>query len=270
VIAPGDLSVEYVRSLRDPARRAATGCFLVEGFRFVATAADREHAIEALVVAPALLPRGAAESLVRRRRQAGTPVLEVDADAFRSLSLLGEPQGIGAVVRQRWTERDALARPRRDALWLALAEVRSPGNLGTLLRTSAAVGATGLVCLAPAVDPHDPRVVRATMGAVLTQALCRATPAQLRAANRYGELFVVGAAPDAERDFRTISYRRPTVLVIGAERGGLTKEQRALCDAVVRIPMRGGTDSLNLAVAASVLLYEVYGQRHPARGRAGT
>jgi TrmH family RNA methyltransferase len=267
VLSADELDLDYVRSLREPARRASSGRFFIEGVRFLVTADEHRHELDALVVAPALLRSGVAEQIVRRRRLAGTPVLELDADAFRSISLLGEPQGVGAVLRQRWSARSVLAHPSRDALWLALDEVRSPGNLGTLLRTAAAVGATGLVCLAPAVDPHDPRVVRATMGAVLTQHLCRASPAELRDANRFGELFVVGASPDGDRDFRTISYRRPTLLVIGAERGGLSDPQRALCDAVVRLPMHAGTDSLNLAVAASVLLYEAYGQRHPARRR---
>jgi TrmH family RNA methyltransferase len=267
VLSAGELNVDYIRSLRDRAQRDASGRFFIEGVRFVVTAADQRHDLEALVVAPSLLRSAVAEMLVRRRRRDGTPVLELADDEFRSLSLLGEPQGVGAVVRQRWCGRDALADPRRDALWLALATVRSPGNFGSLVRTAEAVGASGVLCLSGDVDPYDPHAVRATMGSIFHLRFCRLAPAELRAANRYGELFIVGASPDADRDFRVVSYRRPVILMIGGERRGLSDDQRELCDALVRIPMRGRCDSLNLAVAASVLLYEVHGQRHPARRR---
>jgi TrmH family RNA methyltransferase len=266
-MSAGPPTVESVLALRDRAVRDATGRFFVEGVRFVITADREGHAIDALVVAPDLLHSAVAEQLVARRRRTGTPVLDVDDAQFRALSILGEPQGIGAVVRQRWVPPSALRDPHHNALWIAAGAVRSPGNLGTLLRTADAVGADGLLCLSPVVDPHDPRVVRATMGALFAQHVCRVSPAQLREANRYGALFVVGATPDADLDYRALSYRRPIVLMIGSERDGLRADERALCDAVVRIPMRPHCDSLNLAVAASLVLYEAYGQRHPARRR---
>ena len=267
MLSAAELDVDYIRGLRDRTQRERSGRFFIEGVRFIVVADEQRLDLEALIVAPAMLRSAVAETIVRRRRRSGVPVLEVEPDEFRALSLLGEPQGIGAVVRQRWDPASALADPRRDALWIALAAVRSPGNLGSLLRTCQAVGARGLLCLSPAVDPHDPHTVRATMGALLTQRLCRLSPAELRAANRYGQLFVVGASPDGERDYRTISYRRPIIVMVGSERTGLSDEQRALCDATVRIPMRPGCDSLNLAVATSLMLYEIYGQRHPARRR---
>jgi TrmH family RNA methyltransferase len=261
----GELGLDGVRALRERAERDRTGRFFVEGIRFVATADDSGHQLEGLVAAPSMLRSAVGQMILRRRKKSGVPVLSVSADEFRQLSLLGEPQGLGAVLRQKWSPARALVSPRRDALWVALEEVRSPGNLGTLLRTADAAGADGLVCLSSRVDPFDPTTVRATMGSLLTQKLCRATTAELRALNPHGELLVVGAAPDGERDFRSLSYRRPVILMLGSERHGLSQEQRRLCDAVVRIPMRGRCDSLNLAVAASLLLYEVFGQRHPAR-----
>src|SRR5262249_18453803 len=158
--------------------------------------------------------------------------------------------------RQRWSSSEALAHPGRDALWIALEHMRSPGNLGSLLRTCDAVGATGVVLTGDDVDPYDPTAVRATMGSLFSQRLVRASPEEIARLNRYGEYIVVGATPEATRDFRTLSYRRPVLLVLGSERSGLSETQRGLCDELVRIPMCGGCESLNLAVAASVLLYE--------------
>ena len=153
-----------------------------------------------------------------------------------------------------------------DACWIALETIRSPGNLGTILRTCEAVGAAGLILLRPrgaVIDPHDPDVVRASLGAVLSRRLVRATPSELRGWARRSDCVVVGATPKGSHDYRAVSYRRPVVLMLGDERKGLSPRQQALCDVTVRIPMAGRGDSLNVAVAAGVLLYEVQNQRHP-------
>jgi TrmH family RNA methyltransferase len=263
----GGWSLERVLALRLRAEREREGLFFVEGVRFLVTAMDAGMNVAALVVAPDLLASPVALRAVRRLRASGVPLLEVSPADFTRLSLLSEPQGVGAVLRERWSSVAALAHPRRDALWVALEHLRSPGNLGSLLRTCDAVGATGVVFTGDDVDPYDPSAVRATMGSLFRQRLLRATPEEIARVNRYGEYIVVGATPEAARDFRTLSYRRPALLVLGSERSGLSEAQRALCDELVRIPMCGSCDSLNLAVAASVLLYEAFGQRHPARCR---
>ena len=262
MLSAAKLDLDYVRSLRERRGRDQSGRCFVEGVRFVANAEDSGHEIEALVIARELLQSAIGQMIARRLRKR-IPILEISTEEFRRLSLLSEPQGIGAILRQRW--RGDLANPKRDALWIALSEVRSPGNLGSLLRTGDAVGMSGLICLSSLVDPFDPSAIRATMGSLLSVDFCRLSPSQLRAQNRHGEYFVVGAAPDGERDYRSISYRRPIILMLGGERKGLSEEQRRSCDALVKIPMRGRCDSLNLAVAGSLLLYEVFGQRNPAR-----
>jgi TrmH family RNA methyltransferase len=166
-------------------------------------------------------------------------------------------------VRQRWSRLDDAREPR--PLWLCVETVRSPGNLGSLLRTCAAAGASGLCATSQAIELHDPSVVRATMGALFRQRLVRASPEEVRRwADRNGAR-VVGASPEGRVDYRRLSYRAPTVLVLGGERKGLSDEQRAICDDLVHIPMQPGCDSLNLAVAGSLLVYEAWGQRHPVR-----
>jgi TrmH family RNA methyltransferase len=162
-----------------------------------------------------------------------------------------------AVVRQRWR---AIERLEKGDLWLAVESVRSPGNLGTLLRTSLAVGARGLFVLGDA-DPFDPACVRATMGALESLVLARVTREGLVRLVREARGRLVGAAPQARVDFRAAAYGGTTVVVLGSERSGLTDQTRGACDTLVRIPMAFGVDSLNLAVAGSVLLYEALRQR---------
>jgi TrmH family RNA methyltransferase len=261
------VSLDYVRSLRERAIRDRDGLVYVEGVRFLATAVDAGVPVEAVVVAPARLESPLGRTLAARLKRRGVPELRLDDAAFTSLSLLDEPQGIGAVVRQRWSRLDAADADDRDGLWVALDELHKPGNLGSLMRTCDAVNARGLILLGGAVDPYDATVVRATMGSIFAQRLVRTSPASLRRWNRYGGHVIVGAGLEGSCDYRAISYRRPVILMIGGERKGLSPVQSQLCDVVVRIPMKGRCDSLNLAAAGAVMLYEIFGQRHPVRRR---
>ena len=139
-----------------------------------------------------------------------------------------------------------------------LSQVRSPGNLGSLLRTSAAIGAGGFILLGQQIDPYEPGLVRATMGALFKQTLVRTNIEHFRRWIQTHRPAVIGASPDGVVEYDQVRYTRPTVLLLGHERSGLTAEQRALCEQIVRIPMVGDTDSLNLAVAGSLLLYAVF------------
>lgn len=204
--------------------------------------------------------------MVRRLRSAGTPTLEVDSATFRDLSQAPEAQGVIAVLPTRW--QSLPERIGRQDLWLAVDTIRSPGNVGTLLRAGEAAGAQGLMVFDPRAtgpDPHDPMVLRATMGALFAMRLVRTCHQSFRKWARRYELTVVGATGESSTDYRAITYRRPTVLMLGDERSGLSEAQRATCDATVRIPMHGRGDSLNVAMAGTILLFEARNQRHPLR-----
>jgi TrmH family RNA methyltransferase len=147
-----------------------------------------------------------------------------------------------------------------------LEAVRSEGNLGSLIRTSEAISGAGFILVGPRIDPFAPAVVRASMGALFRQTLIRTNERSLRNWARRHRCRVIGASPDGSADLHRFDYPRPTILVLGEERRGLTPLQRDLCSDLVRIPMVGAADSLNLAVAGSLLLYEVYRARSVRRG----
>ncbi|MGH2504311.1 MAG: TrmH family RNA methyltransferase, partial [Ktedonobacterales bacterium] len=233
---------------------------LAEGIRLVAQALTVGAPIQELIVAPELLTSDFARRLVERSQAAGPPCLIVTPDAFLSLPVREHSQGLAAVVGQRWAQL-AEIRPTCDARWVALNEAQDPGNLGSILRTSDAVGAEGVILLGPSTDPHDPTAVRASMGAIFTQRLVRASFAEfVRWASVHG-CAVVGAAGDATADYHVYRYPAPLALLMGSEQHGLTAEQQAACDHVVSIPMLGGSYSLNLAVATSIILYEAFNQQ---------
>jgi RNA methyltransferase, TrmH family len=219
------------------------------------TAVDHGHTFDTLLYSERLLTAPIARKFVRRLKRAGVPFANVSPEQFRAVSQAERASGVGAVLHQR-VQRIQQIVPGDHPCWVALTHVRAPGNLGTLLRTSAAVGGAGLILLG-GIDPFDSAVARASMGALFQQQLVRASIEQLRQwVDRHG-LLVVGASPDGTLAYDDVPYTRPTVLMLGAERSGLSQEQRALCRHIVRIPMVSEADSLNLGVAGGLLMYAV-------------
>ncbi len=262
--------VKQIRKLYERKTRQESGLFLAEGLRIVAEAADEGAAIETLIVAPELLKNEFGQHFVADQQAKGLPVLEVSADVFRRISLKEGPQGLAAVVRQKWTAlQDACVQEScinegetwRSGTWVALDSVADPGNLGTILRTHDAVGGRGVILLDQSTDPYDPSAARASMGALFSQQLVRASFAEFADWKRQTGVPLVGTSDKAEADYHAYRYPNPLVVLMGSERQGLKEQHLRLCDAVVSIPMQGKSDSLNLAVATAVVLYEIFNQR---------
>jgi TrmH family RNA methyltransferase len=261
-------TLDEIRRLQaDRAHRDARRTFFVEGVRSVVQAIESGFHIETLVYSEKLLIVPFARRLVRDRSRSGTPTLHVSPEAFRQVSATPRASGLGAIVAQRWLPLHS-ASPRAGLCWVVLDAVRSEGNLGSLIRTSEAIGGAGFIVVGPRTDPFDPAVVRASMGALFGQTLIRTNDRSFRNWVRRHRCRVIGASPDGSADLHRFDYPRPTILVLGEERRGLTPLQRELCSDLVRIPMVGTADSLNLAVAGSLLLYEVYRARSVRRGRS--
>lgn len=252
--------IKRVQRLHTREERERTGLFYIEGMRFVAQALHHHAHLEHLVVCRELLTHPFAQWLVREQKKRGTPVLEVSRAVMERLSQVVDSQGLGTVIRQRWLRLDQV-KPRNELCWIAVETIRSPGNLGTILRTSDAVGGAGLLLLGDATDPYDPGTVRATMGAMFNQRFVRTSKEELAHWKRRKQYLLVGTSPTAPREYQEVMYHMPTILLIGEERKGLSAELQAMCDLMVRIPMVGESDSLNVAMATGVMLYEVFNQR---------
>jgi TrmH family RNA methyltransferase len=156
-------------------------------------------------------------------------------------------------------EPPAAAKASRAQLWLALEEVRDPGNLGTILRTVDAVGAAGVILVGTGCDPYSRECVRATMGSVFAVPIAKATREAFLGWVGGWPGDVVGTHLDAREDFRKVAYRAPALLVMGSEGPGLSEAVARACTLRVKIPMAGGLDSLNLAVATALMLYQIRG-----------
>lgn len=251
---PANPHIKQVRQLRQRKVRDETGLFVVEGIRHVGEAAQAGAPIEYLCYAPALLKSAFALELVRAQAARGRRCYALAPEVFRSIADKENPQGLLAVVRRSRAGLQDL-RPETHPWLVALVDAQDPGNVGAVLRTIDAVGADGLILLEGGADPTHPNAVRASLGALFWKPVVSASFADFVAWARAGGYGLYGSSAKGATDYRAARYPRPLVLLLGSEREGLTPDQAAACDVIVRLPMTGRVTSLNLAVAAGVLLY---------------
>jgi len=250
--------VKDLRQLRSRQGREKTKTCYIEGNRIVAQAVQAEVQVERVVIAPDIITNQQVWDTVSALENAGVPVLKLSTKSFDSISFKSNPHGIGMVIKPRLHELKDIQPDLLDFAWVALDKVGNPGNLGAIFRTCDAVGVKGVILLDDTVDPYHPDAVKASMGAIFSLSIVRCTfPEFVEWKNDMGYQ-VVGTSGEAEESYRSLNYPNPFILMMGSERLGLSEEKQKVCDQIVRIPMVGKSDSLNLAVAASLILYEAF------------
>ena len=250
-------SVKLIRSLDMRKSRRETGLFVAEGISLLVTARENGWKPEMLVVGPGARDNVVARSLLDWAIEAGAECLDVSAAVLEKLAAKDNPQVVMGVFRQRWTEAPVPAELTREAAWLALEGVRDPGNLGTIIRTVDAVGGNGVILVGQTCDPYSKEAVRASMGSIFAVPLVRHEAPAFETLVQKWPGDVIGTHLEATRDFRKGSWRQPSLLVMGSEGAGLSSAMARSCSALVKIPMAGRLDSLNLAVATALVLYEI-------------
>jgi TrmH family RNA methyltransferase len=248
--------VKEIRGLALAKNRKESGLFLAEGLKLVADAAEAGWTLRTLVHASAAAHQPLVQKLAATAQARGGSVIAVSEAVLEKISRRDNPQTVLGVFEQRVTAVDAI-RPRGDEVWVALEAVRDPGNLGTIVRTADAVGAKGVILVGSTVDPFSVEAVRATMGSIFAVPLARATIADFAKLARRWPGPVVGTHLSGKADYRHVDYRGPVLLVMGGEQSGLTADAAGLCKTLVKIPMVGKADSLNLAIATAVMLFEI-------------
>lgn len=241
---------------------------MVHGIQPVRQAAEAGVAIETLVVAESLLHADSARAWVAAQEAAGVPVARLSGELFTRISEREGPTGLAAVLTVSEPDAESCSVPDGPATWLAVEELGNPGNLGTILRTADATGTAGVLLVGPTADLWDPATIKASMGAAFSVPVARlATTADLRAwAARHGVAIATTAAR-APQSLWQVSFPERVVVLLGSEQQGLDDATLASGDLAVNIPMVGTAESLNVAQAATVLLYEVWRQRSVQRGQ---
>ena len=236
---------------------------VAEGIHLTAEALAAGAALERAVIAPSLLEGAEGRALVDDLRERGVPLFEVDDPVMEGLQDARTPQPVLVVVR-RGDVSLAHAVPGRPgvALVAVAAGVQDPGNLGSVLRSADAAGATGFVALGPSADLFHPRAVRASMGAIFRLPCAREeAPGPLLAHLRALGITTLAAHPAAELLYDLCDLRAPVALFFGGEGSGLPADLSGRLDAAVKIAMRPGVESLSVGSAAAVLLFEAARQR---------
>ncbi len=249
-------TVKAIRSLREKKHRKSTGRFLAEGLRLLTDARESGHLPETLVLSDARDPHPLLVKLESAVEAAGGEVIETTPDILAKITGKDNPQAVAGVYAEFDTSLADIDRARAD-IWLVAQALRDPGNLGTMLRTGDAIGAGGLILIDDCADPFSVEAVRASMGAVFTQKIAQARWEEFLPWLRSGPAQLVAASLRDAQPYRDAPYAAPCFVLVGNESRGLPEEYEMACDLRVTMPMKGRADSLNAAVAAAVLGYEV-------------
>jgi RNA methyltransferase, TrmH family len=253
--------IKQARALRQKKARSESGLFLVEGIHHVGEAVSAGWDPQSVLYAPDLLKSEFARGLIDRLSDKAQPI---SAQVMESLADRENPQGIIAVVQQKEITLDSFLLPPPSlskAKYVALVSPQDPGNVGTILRTMDAVGADALFLLDAlngmrgSVELYHPTVIRSSMGTIFWKPVIQASFEEFLAWAQRGNYQLIGTSAHGDVEYQTFIPNPPWVLILGNEQKGLSDEQTRACDVTVSLPMKGRVSSLNLAVAAGVLLY---------------
>lgn len=251
--------VKRVKALRDKKARRLEGLFLAEGLRILTEALEAGRAPHMLWFAPESARHPLVQNLILATKAAGGEVFVTSPDILSKLSGKDNPGAVLGVYEERWTALADVDRTKSD-IWIVAERLRDPGNLGTILRTGDAVGAGGLILIDDCTDPFSVEAVRASMGALFTQVISKASWPEFIDWLRQGPGQLIGTSLNTDQDYQAPQYAPPAFLLVGNESQGLPEAYEADCDLLVKMPMMGKADSLNAAVATSVMAYEVLNQ----------
>ena len=256
VTAFSNATVKLLRALRDKKARRAERMFLAEGLRILAEARDSGRLPRILAFADEGARHPLAQAIIAETEAAGGDAIRTSADILTKMSGKDNAPLLVGAFDQPGLELAAVERSKSD-LWIVAQELRDPGNIGTILRTGDAVGAGGLILVDDCADPFSVEAVRASMGAIVTQRIAAARWNDFLPWLRSGPGQLVGTSLKTDRDYLEARYEAPCFLLIGNEQQGLPADYEAECDTLVKIPMAGRADSLNAAMAAAVMAFQV-------------
>lgn len=252
--------VKQVVRLKDRRDRDETKQFIIEGYREIKRALDHNIELEALLVCPDLFLGINEEDLIELAGEKGADVFETTKQVFHKISYRDRPDGLVAIANQMNYGLESL--PLSKNPFFVIAEsIEKPGNLGTILRSADAANVDGVIVCDRCTDIYNPNVVRASVGTLFTRPVVEATSDEMMEWLKKHSIPIVAATPHAEAFFTKVDLSGPIAIVVGTEQIGLTDQWMDMADIKVRIPMLGSADSLNVATATTLLLYEVLRQR---------
>ncbi len=250
--------------LTDRKERNETGLFLIEGYRELKRASDGKVQMLTLFMCPSLFLGSNEQALIQQIRLSGAQIIQCSEPVFRKLSYRDRPDGLVAIAHQMRLSLEHLKGllSQNRAPFLVVAEaIEKPGNLGTILRSADAAGVDAVIVCDRCTDIYNPNVVRASVGTLFTLPVIEAVGTEVLSWLKAQGIKVVAATPSAQEEFTRVSFKEGIAIAVGTEQLGLSRLWMDSASIQVRIPMHGVADSLNVATATTLLLYEVLRQR---------
>ena len=254
--------LKFIRKLHDRKTRDENNVFYIEGIRIVGEALNCNWTIKEAYYSPELIEEGFATELIQSLQNKKIKIFELGKDVFKSISIKDGPKGISAIVEK---QSFPIGNINVGGIWIALDRIQDPGNLGTILRTADSIGASGVILIDNCTDPYDLGAIRSSMGAIFSLQIVKSTSSEIiHFINRYN-IHTIGTSDSARLDYRQGKYSENMILLMGSEREGLSEPLIKICSDLIKIPMVGKSDSLNLAVATGICLYEIFNQINPIK-----
>jgi TrmH family RNA methyltransferase len=252
--------IKQTCKLRDRGERNETGLFLIEGYRELRRAVDAGVALQTLFTCPSFFLGDNEPALITDSLKQGAEILLCEPHVFEKLSYRDRPDGLLAIAVQMRTTLMSL-KLAADPFIIIAESIEKPGNLGTILRSADAAGVDGVIVCDRCTDIYNPNVVRSSVGTLFTLPVIEASSTETINYLKARGIQIVAATPTAEKSFTETPLTGPIAIAVGTEQFGLSQTWMQAADLSVRIPMHGAADSLNVATATTLLLYEVIRQR---------
>lgn len=257
--------IKQTIDLRERSQRDTAGLFIIEGYRELMRAFEGGQVIEELFFCPSLFLGVNENALIARMQQKGARLFECNEKVFHKLSYRDRPDGLLGVAKQKHLLFDDLSKiiaAKKNPFLIVAEAIEKPGNLGTILRSSDAVGVDGVLICDRCTDIFNPNVVRASVGTLFTVPVVESGGKDALAWLKKNKIQILAATPHAKVEYTAVDMRGPLAIAVGTEQLGLSKQWMEEADLQVRIPMLGIADSLNVAMATTLLLYEALRQRN--------
>ena len=250
--------IKFLRKLRNKKFRDENQLFYIEGPRIISEAFDEKWNFDQLIYCEDLINDDYSKQLLGKIVSAGFVSYAVNKQVFESFSIKSGPKGLAAVIHPITYGIEHVL--EQSGLWVGLDRIQDPGNLGSIMRTIDSVGGVGILLIDQCTDPFDISAIRGSMGAIFSLKIVKTDHSAFSKLLAGKGIPIIGTSDSAANDYQTLSYNKDMILLMGSEREGLSDFLMESCESLIRIPMVGKSDSLNLAVATSICLYEIFNQ----------
>lgn len=253
-----NLFIKQILVLKEKSReRKKVGKFLIEGQRELSLALKGGYQIETLLFYPELISKEKLNNLTTTKFE----TIEISKDVFQKLAHRSTTEGIIAVAKNKPHRIDDLQFENQNPLVLVAEAPEKPGNIGALLRTADAANADAVIIANPKTDLYNPNIIRSSVGCVFTNQIATGSTSEIIKFLNQKNIKIYCAALQASVQYHSQNYTTATAIVVGTEADGLTNEWLVASSQNIIIPMQGEIDSMNVSVAAGILIFEAKRQR---------